>query len=80
MRLSCVDFYASEGTSGGILKSHSLSLRFKSCLSNSLKTTETNLMNFHRKIKHNEKVCYVQELNPYTQGQGHSRVKGQIVP
>ena len=37
-------------------------------------------MKLHRKIKHNEKVCHLQELNPYSQGQGHNWVKGRIVP
>ena len=34
-------------------------------------------MKLHTKIKHNVKVCHLQELGPY---QGHSQVKGQIVP
>ena len=51
-----------------------------SCLSNNSKTTEANLMKIHRKIEHIEKVCGAQELGSYTQGQGHSQVKGQIVP
>ena len=34
----------------------------------------------HRKIEHNEKVCCAQELGSYAQGQGHSHVRGQIVP
>ena len=37
-------------------------------------------MKLHRKIKHNEKVCYAQDLGSYVQGQGHSHVRGQIVP
>ena len=37
-------------------------------------------MKLHRKIEHIEKVCRAQELGSYTQGQGHSQVKGQIVP
>ena len=53
--------YESGGTSGGKLKLHrpsvSPSVRYKSCLSDSSKTTEANLMKLHRKIKHNEKVC-----------------------
>ena len=32
-------------------------------------------MKLHRKIKHNEKVCRAHDL-----GQGHNRVRGQIVP
>ena len=39
-----------------------------------------NLTKLHRKIEHNEKVCRAQELGSYTQGQGHNKVKGQIVP
>ena len=52
----------------------------KSCLSNNSKTTETNLMKLHRKIYHNEKVCHAQDLGSYAQDQGHSHVRGQIVP
>ena len=37
-------------------------------------------MKLHRKIEHNEKVCHAQELDSYAQGQGHNKVKGQIVP
>ena len=33
-------FYAPEGTSGGILKSHRQSVHYKLCLSDSSKTTE----------------------------------------
>ena len=31
-------------------------------------------------MEHYEKVCCAQELGSYTQGQGHNRVSGQIVP
>ena len=34
-------------------------------------------MNFHRKIKHNKKVCRAHDLGSYAQGQGHNQVKGQ---
>ena len=51
--------------------------RSKSCLSNSSKTTEANLMKLHKKIEHNEKVCRTRELGSYAQGQCHNRVKGQ---
>ena len=51
----------------------------KLCLSYNLKVTEANLMKLHRKIKHNERVCCVQELGSYAQGQSHNRVKGQIL-
>ena len=54
--------------------------RSKSCLSNNSKTTEANLTKLHRKIEHNMKVCSAQELGSYAQGQGHSHVRGQIVP
>ena len=54
--------------------------RSKSCLGNNSKTTEANLTKLHRKIEHNKKVCLAQELDSYTQGQGHNHVKGQIVP
>ena len=32
-------------------------------------------MNFHRKIKHNEKVCPAHDIGPYAQGR--NQVKGQ---
>ena len=54
--------------------------RSKSCLSNNLITTEANLTKLHRKIEHYEKVCHIQELGSYAQGQGHNHVRGQIVP
>ena len=38
------------------------------------------LTKLHRKIEHNEKVCRAQDLGSYVQGQGHTQVKGQIVP
>ena len=53
--------------------------RSKWCLSNNSKTTEANLTKLHRKIEHNEKVCRAQELGSFAQGQGHNRVRGQIV-
>ena len=34
-------------------------------------------MNFHRKIKHNEKVCPAHDLGSYAQGQVRNQVKGQ---
>ena len=34
-------------------------------------------MKLHRKIKHNEKVCYTHDLGSYAQGQGTNQVKGQ---
>ena len=37
-------------------------------------------MNFHRNIKHNEKVCPAHDLVSYAQGQCHNQVEGQIVP
>ena len=54
--------------------------RSKSCVSNNSKTTEANLMKFHRKIEHSEKVCCAQELGFYAQGQGNNQVRGQIAP
>ena len=54
--------------------------RSKSCLSNNSKTSKANLTKHHRKIEHNAKVCSTQELGSYAQGQGHSQVRGQIVP
>ena len=54
--------------------------RSKSCLNNNSKTTEENLTKLHRKIEHNKKVCYLQELGSYAQSQGHNHVRGQIVP
>ena len=37
-------------------------------------------MKLRRKMEHNKKVCGAQELGSYAQGQGHSHVRGQIVP
>ena len=37
-------------------------------------------MNRHKKIENYEKVCRLQELDSYAQGQGHNHVRGQIVP
>ena len=54
--------------------------RSKSGLRNNSKTTEANLTKLYRKIEHNEKVCSAQELASHAQGQGHSQVRGQIVP
>ena len=34
-------------------------------------------MNFHRMIKHNEKVCRAQDLGSLAQGQGRNQVRGQ---
>ena len=33
-------------------------------------------MKLHRKIKDNEKVCRVHDLDSYAQGQGHNQVRG----
>ena len=35
-------------------------------------------MKLHRKIEHNEKVCWAQKLGYYAQGQGHNHVRCQI--
>ena len=71
-------FYAPEGTSECIYKSHRPSVRYKSCLSHNSETTEANLMKLHRKIKNNKKVCRAQELGFYAQEQGHNRGRGRI--
>ena len=42
------------------------------------KTTEANLMELHRKIEHNEKVCQAQALGYSAQSQGHIHVRCQI--
>ena len=42
--------------------------------------TAANLMTLHRKIEHNEKVCWAHDLGSYAEGQGRNQVKGQIVP
>ena len=34
------------------------------------------MMEIHRKIKHNEKVCHAHDLGSHTQGQGHNQVRG----
>ena len=52
--------------------------RSESCLSNNSKTTEANIMELHRKIEHNEKVCKAQELGYYAKGQGQNHVRCQI--
>ena len=54
--------------------------RSKSCLSNNSTITEANLTKLHRRIEHNEKLCRAQDLDSCAQGQGHTQVKGQIVP
>ena len=54
--------------------------RSNSYLGNNSKTTEANLTKLHKKIEHHEKVCLVQELGSYVQGQGHNQVRGHIVP
>ena len=40
-------------------------------------TTEANLIELNRKIKHNEKMCHVYDFGSYAQGQGHNQVRGQ---
>ena len=40
-------------------------------------TIEANLMNLHRKIKHNKKVRRAHDLGSYAQGQDRSQVRGQ---
>ena len=65
-------FYASEGTSGGILKSHSPSIRHKLCVSHNSKNDKGNLIKLCRKIKQNEKMCGAQNLGAQDQGQGHN--------
>ena len=69
-------FYALDGTLGGILKSHCLS-SVHPCVTNFVSSItqillKANLMKFHKKIKHTEKVCCAQDLGSYIQGQGHS--------
>ena len=66
------NFYALEGTSGGILKSHHLSVQpYKLCVSRFSKTVIGNLMKPRRKVKQIKKVC--QKLGSHHQGQGDSR-------
>ena len=43
----------------------------KSYLSHNLKATAAILMKLYRKLKHNEKVCCIQDLNCQVQGQVH---------
>ena len=38
---------------------------------------KAKLMQLHRKIKHNEKVCGAHDFGSYAQGQGCSQVIGQ---
>ena len=54
-----------------------ISQRSKSCLSNSYKTTEANLMKLYKKIEHNEKVCHAYDFGSYALGQGRNQVRGQ---
>ena len=49
-------------------------LYLKLCCS---KTTVANLMELHKKIKHNEKMCGAQDLGSYAYGQGCNQVRGQ---
>ena len=53
------------------LRPRSRSIRSNSCLSNNSKTTEANLTDVQRKIKHHEKVCFALKLGFYRQGEGH---------
>ena len=73
-----VKFLFPEGTSGGHIKI--ACVRYKSCLSRNLKTNKANLMELHRKIKHNEMVCQAEELGSHAQGQGRSRGLGKMMP
>ena len=57
-----------------------VTIRSKSCLSSSSKTTEANLKKLHRKIAHNKSVFPAQALGFYILGQGHNQVRDQIVP
>ena len=38
---------------------------------------EANVINLHRKIKHNEKMCHIHDFGSYTQGQSRNQVRGQ---
>ena len=46
-----------ESVSEGFPSYSSNSVRYKSCLSHNLKTTEANLIKLRRSIKHSEKMC-----------------------
>ena len=49
----------------------------KLCLNSSCSyITEANLINIHRKIKHNEKVCRAHNFGSYAQGQDRNQVRG----
>ena len=63
--------YAPNGTSGGIVKLHRLSVHYKSCFSHNPKTDKGNLIKLHWKIKQN--VCRAQNLGSHDQGQGHNQ-------
>ena len=52
-----------------------VTVRSKSCLSNSSKTTEANFTKLQGKIEHNEKVCHAQGSGSYAEDQGHNQVK-----
>ena len=40
-------------------------------------TTEANLIQLHRKMKHNEKVCHAHDFGSYAHSQGCNEVRGQ---
>ena len=40
-------------------------------------TTEANLIQLHRKMKHNEKVCHTHDFGSYTHSQSCNEVRGQ---
>ena len=63
-------FYIPKGTVRPLV-------RYKSCFSDNSKTAEANLMKFHRKIRHNEKIWHVHDLGPQPKV---NRVRGRIVP
>ena len=73
-------YYAPEGTSGGILKSHRPSVR--TSVRQSVRplqlVSQRYLINYWSQFDETSQKS--EELGSYAQGQGHNQVKGQIVP
>ena len=44
---------------------------YRSCVHNNSISAEVNLIKFHTMVKHNEKICQVQNLGSQDEGQGH---------
>ena len=58
---------------------HNWGSKVKFCLYNSLKPAEANVIKPHRKVNHNEKVCYTIFMIPNPRSRSQSGVRGQIM-